>query len=96
MYISSGGRVEELQIRINIEHRTSNVEHRILMSLRSAIKYHMFSTIRPQILNRLFCLFNFFHSTFDPPEADKCLLAYGELDVRCSMFVLLLFDVQSF
>ena len=31
---------------------------------------------------------NLFHSTFDPPEADKCLLAYGELDVRCSMFIL--------
>ena len=29
------------------------------------------------------CFFIFFHSTFDPP-ADKCLLACGELDVRCS------------
>jgi hypothetical protein len=28
-----------------------------------------------------------FHSSFDPPEADKCLLAYGELDVRCSTFI---------
>jgi hypothetical protein len=25
-------------------------------------------------------------STFDPPKADKCLLASGELDVRCSFF----------
>ena len=24
----------------------------------------------------------FFHSTFDPPEADKCLLASGEFDVQ--------------
>jgi len=24
--------------------------------------------------------------SFDPPEADKCLLAYGELEVGCSMF----------
>jgi hypothetical protein len=24
---------------------------------------------------------------FDLPQADKCLLAYGELDVRCSMFI---------
>jgi hypothetical protein len=23
----------------------------------------------------------------DPPEADKCLLACGELDVGCSMFI---------
>ena len=23
------------------------------------------------------------YSMFDPPEADKCLLAFGELDVRC-------------
>jgi len=28
-----------------------------------------------------------FHSKFDPPVADKCLLAFGELDVRCSMFI---------
>jgi len=28
---------------MNIEHRTSNVEHRIMMSLRSAIKYHLFT-----------------------------------------------------
>ncbi len=27
------------------------------------------------------------HSSFDPPKADKCLLASGELDVRCSMFI---------
>jgi len=26
------------------------------------------------------------YSTFDPPEADKCLLAFGELGVRCSTF----------
>ena len=30
-------------------------------------------------------------SLFDPPEADKCLLAFGEFDVGRSMF-----DVQSF
>jgi len=29
---------------------------------------------------------NIYHSMFDPPEADKCLLAYGEFNVRCSMF----------
>jgi len=25
------------------------------------------------------------YSMFDLPEADKCLLAFGELDVRCSL-----------
>ena len=30
-------------------------------------------------------------SLFDPPEADKCLLAFGEFNVGRSMF-----DVQSF
>jgi hypothetical protein len=27
------------------------------------------------------------YSMFDLPEADKCLLAYGELDVRCSFLL---------
>jgi hypothetical protein len=26
------------------------------------------------------------NTLFDLPEADKCLLAFGELDVQCSMF----------
>jgi len=30
----------------NVEHRTSNVEHRITMSLRSAVKFHLYLKIR--------------------------------------------------
>ena len=32
-------------LKINVQHRTSNVEHRIMMSLRSAILFHLFSNI---------------------------------------------------
>jgi hypothetical protein len=28
---------------MNVEHRTSNVEHRIMMSLRSTIFFHLFT-----------------------------------------------------
>jgi len=37
----------------------------------------------------------FIYSTFDLPEADKCLLASGELDVQCSMFISFLFDLTG-
>ena len=39
---------------MNIEHRTSNVEHRIMMSLRSVIFF-----------NEILALVFVFHSTFD-------------------------------
>jgi len=28
--------------KMNVEHRTSNIEHRIMMLLRSAIQFHLF------------------------------------------------------
>jgi hypothetical protein len=36
----------------------------------------------------------FLYSMFDLPEADKCLLAFGELDVRCLQSASGGFDVQ--
>jgi len=67
----------------NIEDRTSNDE---------IASFHLF-------IDNIFCLSflskigaTYFkndripYSKFDPPEADKCLLASGELDVRCSTF----------
>jgi hypothetical protein len=33
--------------------------------------------------NEVLALVFVFHSTFDPPKADKCLLACGELDLGC-------------
>jgi len=59
------GTVEGLLKKMNIEHRTSNVEHRIMMSLRSAIKFHLISKIRCQTFNDCFCFFLFSHLTFD-------------------------------
>jgi hypothetical protein len=38
------------------ERRTSNVERRIMMSLRSAIYFHLFPKIRYQTLNKYFFL----------------------------------------
>ena len=35
-------------------------------------------------ISRLLLIFD--HSAFDLPKADKCLLASGELDVRCLFF----------
>ena len=35
------------------------------------------------------------YSMFDLPEADKCLLASGELDVRCSTFISFSFDLTG-
>jgi len=37
-----------VDLKMNVEHRTSNVEHRIMMSLRSAILFHLFSKLRCQ------------------------------------------------
>jgi hypothetical protein len=76
----------------NVEHRTSNVENRIVRSLRSAIKFHLFSKIQCQTLNDYFCFFsavlivvtkiliNFSVSSSFP-------IQYSMLDVRCSMFI---------
>ena len=52
------------------EHRTLNAEHRT-------------PNVKRCIRNAAGFVFFF---SFDPPEADKCLLACGELDVGCSMF----------
>ena len=50
-------------------------------------------------LRSLFLIFHlffiFFHSMFDPPEADKCSLAFGELNVRCSMFLFWLIHIDG-
>jgi hypothetical protein len=53
------------------EHRTSNVEW-------EKMKKQSWNNLRSGATS----LFNVRRSMFDPPEADKCLLAYGELDVH--------------
>ena len=72
--------------RLNIEHRTSNVEHRIMMSLRSSILFHFFK-IQYQTLNAyFFCFVIFFlncHSLFKI----GFFIQHSMLDVRCSMFI---------
>ena len=69
--------VSKMSQEMNIEHRTSNVQHRTLNDVET----------EKIIINRLrsaaTTLFDVQRWTFDPPEADKCLLAFGELDVRC-------------
>ena len=72
---------------MNIEHRACKVDHRILILLRSGFHYHLLSTIRPQIRSRLFCLFNFFHSTFDPGPS---MFDGRPFTVRCSIFFIFL------
>jgi len=62
--------VEGLLKKINIEHIkrwTSNIERRIMMSLRSSnySKIEWKTNIQYRTFNSYFCFFILFHSTFD-------------------------------
>jgi hypothetical protein len=79
--------------RLNVEHRTFNFERPILMALRFIYLKQANRCILQggQVSQSRFALLGIFlnrqNTVFDLPEADKCLLASGELDVRCSTFL---------
>ena len=77
------------------EHRTSNVQHRMMnqKELFTSIKTAVQQAHGPERSRRadkkysikVRCsrfLFDVRRSMFDSPEAEKCLLAFGELDVH--------------
>ena len=82
----------KLFLKMNVQHRTLNVEHRIMMSLRSVIYFYLFLKI--QSSRSYLCFVIFFHSTSDVHifrDSILCLclsftIRCWTFDVRCSSF----------